>query len=142
MSWSTILQKVWSHDLDNIYFTTFIVNLKKLCWIVEISKKVKLVTLVEGDLKAVFSIATTPRCKRGCYSFSWIVPLTLDPYLIMLSVEQGSSKYHVFHLWYDLTWDWTLVSWAIGNYSAHKANINFLKSISFCTYFPGYFFKI
>ena len=26
--------------------------------------------------------------------FPWIVPLTIDPYLIMLSVKQGSIKYH------------------------------------------------
>ena len=30
--------------------------------------KVKLATLVEGDPKASFSIATTPRCRGGCYS--------------------------------------------------------------------------
>ena len=37
--------------------------------------KVKLATVVEGDPKAPFSIATTPRCRRGCYSFPWIAPL-------------------------------------------------------------------
>ena len=37
--------------------------------------KVKLVTVVESDQKAPFSIATTPRCWGGCYSFSWIAPL-------------------------------------------------------------------
>ena len=31
--------------------------------------KVKLVTFVEGDPKAPFSIATTPRCRGGCYTF-------------------------------------------------------------------------
>ena len=30
--------------------------------------KVKLSTLVKGDLKAPFSIATTPRCRGECYS--------------------------------------------------------------------------
>ena len=35
----------------------------------------KLVTVVEGDQKAPFSIATTLRCRRGCYSFPWIAPL-------------------------------------------------------------------
>ena len=38
-------------------------------------KKVNFVTLVEGDLKAPFSIATTPRCKEGRYSIPWIAPL-------------------------------------------------------------------
>ena len=34
--------------------------------------KVKLATLVEGDLKAPSLIATTPRCRGGRYSFHWI----------------------------------------------------------------------
>ena len=33
-----------------------------------------LATLVMGDPKAPFSIANTPRCRGGLYSFSWIVP--------------------------------------------------------------------
>ena len=36
--------------------------------------KVKLATVVKGDLKAPFSIATTPRCRGGHYSFPWIAP--------------------------------------------------------------------
>ena len=32
-------------------------------------------TIVAGDQKAPFSIATTPRCRRGCYYFPWIAPL-------------------------------------------------------------------
>ena len=32
-------------------------------------------TVVEGDPKAPFSIATTPRCRRERYSFPWIAPL-------------------------------------------------------------------
>ena len=32
-------------------------------------------TVVEGDLKTPFSIATTPRCREGRYSFPWIAPL-------------------------------------------------------------------
>ena len=35
----------------------------------------KLTTVVEGNLKAPFSIASTPRC-RGGYSFPWIAPLS------------------------------------------------------------------
>ena len=38
-------------------------------------KKVKLATVVEGNPMAPFSIATTPRCRGGGYSFPWIVPL-------------------------------------------------------------------
>ena len=36
--------------------------------------KIMLATFVEGDLKAPFSIATTPRCRRECYSIPWIAP--------------------------------------------------------------------
>ena len=32
-------------------------------------------TLVEGDPKVPFSIATTSRCREGQYSFIWIAPL-------------------------------------------------------------------
>ena len=30
---------------------------------------------IEGDQKAPFSIATTPKCREGRYSFPWITPL-------------------------------------------------------------------
>ena len=36
---------------------------------------IKLATVVKGDPKAPFSIATTPKCWGGCYSFPWIAPL-------------------------------------------------------------------
>ena len=39
------------------------------------NKSKKLATLVEGDPKASFSIATTPRCREGHYSIRWIAPL-------------------------------------------------------------------
>ena len=67
--------------------------------------KVKLVTIVEGNPKAPFSKATTPRCRGGRYSFPELLYFTLDPYLIMLSVKQGGIKYHFLSLWYDSTWD-------------------------------------
>ena len=37
--------------------------------------KVKLATIVEGNPKALFSIATALRCRRKRYSFPWIAPL-------------------------------------------------------------------
>ena len=40
-----------------------------------IISRVKMATVVEGDPKAPFSIATTLRCRGGHYSFSWIAPL-------------------------------------------------------------------
>ena len=42
---------------------------------VQVISKVKLATIVEGDPKAPFSIATTPRCRGGRYSIPWIAPL-------------------------------------------------------------------
>ena len=37
-----------------------------------LSYKVELATVDEGDPKAPFSIASTPMCKGGCYTFPWI----------------------------------------------------------------------
>ena len=48
--------------------------------------------LIEGEPKAPFSIATTPRCRGGRYFIPSVAPLY--PYLIMLSVKQGGIKYH------------------------------------------------
>ena len=77
-------------------------------------RKVKLATVVEGDPKATFSIATAPRCTKDATPFLGLLHFTLDMYLIMLSVKQGYIKYHFLSLWYDSTWDWTPVSLAIG----------------------------
>ena len=35
----------------------------------------KRATVDEGDQKAPFSIATTLRCRGGCYSVPWIAPI-------------------------------------------------------------------
>ena len=53
-----------------------------------------MVTLVKGEPKAPFSIATTPRSRDGHYSIPWIAPLY--PYPIILSIKQGRIKYHFF----------------------------------------------
>ena len=42
------------------------------------NSKVKLVTLVEGNPKAPFSIATTPRCRGGRYSFPGIAIVSVQ----------------------------------------------------------------
>ena len=47
--------------------------------------QVKLVTVVEGDQKAPFSIASTPRCREGHYSFPWID--TLYPWYVPYIAE-------------------------------------------------------
>ena len=54
---------------------------------------VSLLSVVEGNPKASFWKATTPRCRGGCYSFPWIASLILDSYLTMLN---GGIKYHFF----------------------------------------------
>ena len=70
----------------------------------------KLATVVEGDPKAPFSLATTPICWEGATPIPGLPHFTLDTYLIMLSVKQGGIKYNFLSLWYDSTWDWTPVS--------------------------------
>ena len=55
--------------------------------------------MVEGDMKAPFSIATTLKCWGRCNSFSLITPLIFDPYLIILNVKQ------VLFFWvFGMTW--------------------------------------
>ena len=49
-------------------------------------------TVVEGEPKAPFSIATIPKCRGGGHS-AWIAPLTLDLYFIMPSVKRGIKNY-------------------------------------------------
>ena len=84
----------------------------------------KQLILVEGDPKAPFSIATTPRCRGERHSFPSIAPLYPWYVPYNLSVMQGGIKYHFLSLWYGSTWDWTPVSRTIGEYSvANQANI-------------------
>ena len=62
-------------------------------------KVVKLATVVKGNPKAPFSVATTPRCfGEGAIPFSGLLHFTLDTYLIMLSDKQGGIKYHFLSL--------------------------------------------
>ena len=76
--------------------------------------KSKLATEVKGDQKAPFSIATILMWRRRRNSFPSLIHFILDTYLILLSVKQWSYKYNFLSLWYDATWDWTLVSQTIG----------------------------
>ena len=62
---------------------------------------VKLVTVVEVDPKASFSIATTPRCRGGCYSYPWIappLPLICTLYCWVLSKAVSSTIFKVFDM--------------------------------------------
>ena len=65
-------------------------------------------TIVEGDPKSPFSIATTSRCRGGCYSFPLIAPL--NPWSVPYNSDRQVRKYHFLSLWYDSNWDWTPVS--------------------------------
>ena len=62
--------------------------------IIIIYKKKMLATVIEGDVKALFSIAIIPRCMKDATPSSDLLHFTLDSYLIMLSVKQGGIKYH------------------------------------------------
>ena len=95
-------------------------------------------SFAEGNQKAPFSIATTPGGRGRCYSFLWIAPLTLDPYLIMMSVKEISST-NLLSLWYDLTWDWTLVSRTCGEHSTNYAYIYIYMCVCACVNISTWF---
>ena len=64
-----------------------------------------LATVVEGNPKDPFSIATTSRYREGATPFPGLLRFTLNTYLILLSVKQGGIKYHFKSVWDDATWD-------------------------------------
>ena len=72
--WRAFKWYLWHCNIYT-YIHIYIYIYTYVCVCVCIHKSVKLVTLVEGDPKAPFSITTTPRCRRGCYSFLLIAPL-------------------------------------------------------------------
>ena len=82
----------------------------------------KLANRSRGRPEVPFSIAITLLYKGGAYSFPRIASLTLDPYLIVLSVKQRGIKYHFLSLWYDLTWDWTTISRTIDKHTNYYGN--------------------
>ena len=60
----------------------------KYCYI-----KVKLVTLVDGKPRALFSKASTPKCGGGCNFFSWIAPLY--PWCLPYNAECSARQHHL-----------------------------------------------
>ena len=69
---------MFTNHIDLIYMNKLYSALNNLLWLIcrkTKSNKVKLATVVEGDQKAPFSIATTPGCREGRYSFLGIAPL-------------------------------------------------------------------
>ena len=70
----------WNNDNNNNndnpnLFVEFDKNTEKSPGKLTRSNISKLATIVEGDPKAPFSIATTPRCRGGRYSIPRIAPL-------------------------------------------------------------------
>ena len=96
IQWGAILRNLKKRRKHDLFLSIY-------CLSSFLVKVVDLATLVEGDPKAPFSIATTLRYRGERYSFSGIAPLY--PYLIMVNAKQGSTKYHFLSLWYDSTWD-------------------------------------
>ena len=86
----------------NIIITVFTLLAHCLIGVFSFACKVKLATIVEGDLKAPFSIATTPRYREGRYSFPGLLHYPWS--FIMLNVKQSGIKYHFFEslVWLDL----------------------------------------
>ena len=82
-----------------------------------------LATVVEGDPKVTFSIATTPTCRGRCYVSYWITPLTIYPYFMRLSDTEEGIKYDFLSLWYDSTRDWAPGFPVIGEHSTHLENV-------------------
>ena len=50
--------------------------------------------IIEGDPKAPFSIASTPRCRRGRYSFPGLLHFTLDTYVSCIASYQLPTPYN------------------------------------------------
>ena len=97
-------------------------KLSKLMWktsIIIIISKWNWQPLLRATWRLPFQQLPHQGVREGATPFPGLLHFTFDPYLIMLSVKQGSIKYHFLSLWYDSTWDWTPVSLAIGKHSTH-----------------------
>ena len=91
MIWNYIIFLLMFSKFPNLEMNFQFGKQEKIC----MSKlgKVKLVILVKGDPKAPFSIATTPRCRGGHYSISWITPLY--PWSLPYSAECWARRHQV-----------------------------------------------
>ena len=74
-------------------------------------------TVVESEPNASFQELLHQYIGEGTTPFLGLFHITLDTYLIMLSVKQGGIKCHFLSLRYDSTWDWTSVFRAIDEHS-------------------------
>ena len=73
-------------------------------WLYIYISKVKLATIVKGDQKAPFSIATTLRCRGGRYSFPLIAPLYLRyvPNIAQCSTRKYQVPFLKSLVWHNL----------------------------------------
>ena len=95
--------------------------------------KVKLATVVENNQKAPFSIATTPRCRGGCYFFPWIAPLYTRyvPYIAECYARRYQVPFFESLVWRNLGLNLGLSDhwrtlYALGQWTSH-IYINFIK---------------
>ena len=77
--------------------------------------KVKLATVVQGNPKAPFYIATTPKCWEDRCSIPWFAPL----YLWSAPYNTECFQIPFLCLWYYSTWHWIPVCRTIGKHSTH-----------------------
>ena len=110
----------WLCSVNAVEFG-FLIILNNIHFVYTIfSNKVKLATAFESDQKAPFCIATTPRCRRGHYSFSLIAPLY--SWYVLYIIDYQTRRYQVpflkslvwgnlgLNLWYSAIIDFKKIS--------------------------------
>ena len=88
-------------------------------------------TVVKGDLKAPFLIATTPCCRGGCYSFLWIAPLPLIHILCWVLSKEALST---------IFWVFGMTQPGIEKHSNHHANVQLCVCVCVCVYIYIYIY--
>ena len=92
ITFAQFIDLIQSYLLTKFYLDKFwenrVTSIEWICKIVCIFHK--LATVVEGNQKDPFSIATTSRCREGATPFPGLLHFTLDMHLIL----QGGIKYH------------------------------------------------
>ena len=114
----TFIIHLYYHFLHSCVLRVFCTQL----YDIKYSYLVSWLTVVKGYPKALFSIASSLRCKVGallfsldCFTYAWFIPY---------NTEYLTKRHQVpfLCLWYDSTRDWTPVFWNIGKHLNHYAN--------------------
>ena len=102
-----------------------------------------LTTVVQGDHKAPFSIATTLWCRGGCYSFPWIAPLYpwYVPYIVECYASRDNVPFFESLIWRDLGWNPGLLDHWQTLYPLHLFLIYYFMSARMCICVNSVFFK-